>query len=148
LDGLHRLTDNADAMQASPAGGQDGFVSILPRMLSRVAYSSYAGGSSDDNVYGVAVRSEPKGARPLHSTAEDVYLFLITASLDLRVSPSAFQPTFGGGDGSLCGIPCDDYVMRFALPGDDSGAVHRGPPTKGARSRSGPLAGSEGGRRD
>jgi uncharacterized protein (TIGR03437 family) len=99
----------ADAIQRAFAGdgGQapyfqygDGFVTVIDPVASRLIFSSYFGGSEDDQFWGLAL----DGAGGLWATGN-------TLSTNFPVTPNAWQPTFGG------------YVPTY-LPKGDSLLVH------------------------
>jgi hypothetical protein len=73
-----------DAFQARNAGGFDLTVSQLDRR-GRLRFSSYLGGSGDDD----GAVSDGRGG---------LYLGGVTSSPDFPVTRDAFQPVFGGGD--------------------------------------------------
>jgi len=84
----------ADAIQPRFAGdgGQapyfvygDGFVSVIDPLASRLVFSSYFGGSEDDQFWGLAL----DGAGGLWATGN-------TLSSNFPVTPNASQPTFAG----------------------------------------------------
>jgi len=72
-------------LQGSLAGGFDAFVATLSPGGSSLVYSTYFGGSFDDRAYGIALGSDGSA----YVTGE-------TQSFNFPVSPTAFQPGFGG----------------------------------------------------
>ena len=77
-----------DAFQARNAGGFDLTVSQFDRD-GRLRFSSYLGGSGDDDNGGLGPASDGRG---------NFYSGGVTSSLDFPVTRDAFQPVFGGGD--------------------------------------------------
>ena len=74
-----------NALQASPGGGADAFVAKLNAAGSALVYSTYLGGSGDEQGSGIAVDS-----------SGNAYVTGNTSSLDFPVV-NAFQPAYGGG---------------------------------------------------
>src|SRR5262249_10371608 len=84
------VTDSADfpianPLQAHLAGGLDGFVTKLSATGTALVYSTYLGGSGDDNGFSIAVNDDG-----------DVYVTGKTASQDFPVA-NATQAAYGGG---------------------------------------------------
>ena len=77
-----------DAVQTSPGGSGDAFVSILDfsQQANPVVYSTYLGGSHSEVAYGIAA-----------DKAGSVYVTGYTLSGDFPVTPDAPQPDFGNG---------------------------------------------------
>jgi hypothetical protein len=79
-----------DAFQPSFGGGTfDAFVAKINPTGSGLVYSSYLGGSGDDNGFGIALDSLPNPSA--HATG-------FTASTDFPTTAGAFQTMFGGID--------------------------------------------------
>jgi hypothetical protein len=75
-------------------GGIDGFVAEINPTGSTLVYSTYLGGSSDDNGSGIAVDS-----------AGNAYVAGSTQSTDFPITPGAFQTS--------CAVPCLHYGDAF-----------------------------------
>jgi len=90
------------AAQTSGGVGGDAFVSKLNATGSGLAYSTYLGGSGSDSGSAIAIDS-----------SGNAYIVGSTSSSDFPVTPSAFQPTYGGG-----GYP-DAFVAKL----DPTGSV-------------------------
>jgi hypothetical protein len=89
-----------DAFQPANAGGFDLGIVQLDRN-GRLAFSSYLGGSGD----------EDNGAgAPGLDTHGNFYVSGVTSSTDFPVTPGAIQPTYGGGD-------IDGPLAKVTLPG-------------------------------
>ena len=71
--------------QAANAGGQDAFVTKLNPTASALTFSTYLGGSFDDQANSIAIDS-----------SGNVYIAGVTSSFDFPVSPTAFQSSIGG----------------------------------------------------
>jgi hypothetical protein len=77
----------ANAFQTTYGGGTyDVFVTKLIASGSNLVYSTYIGGSSDDEGYGIAVDG-----------SGNAYVTGLTKSTDYDVTSGAFQTTYGGG---------------------------------------------------
>ena len=72
--------------QAAYAGGGDAFMAKLNRHGTRLVYSTYLGGSGDDE--GGAIVLDSRG---------NVYVEGVTTSTNFPTTLNAFQPAFGGG---------------------------------------------------
>jgi hypothetical protein len=72
------------AFQTEYGGGQDGFVTKLDASGSKLVYSSYLGGSGQDQGSGIAV-----------DQSGDAFITGFTQSTNFPVSPSAFQAACG-----------------------------------------------------
>src|SRR6185436_1951570 len=76
----------ANALQATPGGGDDAFVTKLSPTGNALAFSTYLGGSDDDAGNGIGV----------HPTDATVYVAGSTRSSDFPTA-SAIQPQLAGG---------------------------------------------------
>jgi len=76
----------ATPFDSTLAGGSDAFVTKLNAIGSALLYSTYLGGSGDDQGSGIAV-----------DTAGNAFVTGSTNSLDFPLTTGAFQTTFGGG---------------------------------------------------
>ncbi|HET6225600.1 MAG TPA: PKD domain-containing protein [Bacteroidia bacterium] len=88
----------AGCLQASAGGGMDGVVFKMPGDLSKLTWSTYLGGSSDDGCYGLNI-----------DNALNVFVAGGTASSNFPVTPGSFKTTYGGGqsDGFISKIKSD-----------------------------------------
>jgi hypothetical protein len=77
-----------NAFQPANAGGLDLGIVQLDRN-GRLLFSSYLGGSGDD---------ENGGSAPALDQRGNIYAGGVTSSTDFPVTPGAIQPTYGGGD--------------------------------------------------
>src|SRR5205823_2744995 len=68
-------------------GGNDAFVTKLNPAGSALIYSTFLGGSSTEDSFGIAL-----------DTAGDAYVTGTTASADFPTSGGAFDTTYNGGD--------------------------------------------------
>lgn len=86
----------------------DAFVTKINATGTGLVYSTYLGGSSDDNAYGIALDS-----------SGSAYVSGYTASSDFPTTPGAFQTTFGGTTGGCNqGFPCGDaFVAKLNAAG-------------------------------
>jgi hypothetical protein len=75
------------AVQTSPGGDGDAFVSELNPTGSGLIYSTYIGGTGMDSGQGIAVDG-----------SGDAYVAGTTGSANFPVTTGAYQTTFGGGD--------------------------------------------------
>jgi hypothetical protein len=74
-----------NAFQLANAGGEDLGIVQLDRH-GRLLFSSYLGGSGDDN------------GTPALDRRGNIYVGGVTGSIDFPVTPDAIQPTYGGGE--------------------------------------------------
>lgn len=118
----------AGAMQSANAGQWDVLVSKLSANGASLLYSTYIGGTGDDEASGIAV-----------DTAGNIYIAGVTSSTDFPVS-NAFQATNAGGSdafvlkinasgtallySSYFGGAGADIGMSLALLGDGSNTVY------------------------
>jgi len=78
----------ANPVQAANAGGSDAFVTALNPVGNGLVYSSYLGGTGDDDGTGIALDSLPN---------PNAYVTGLTTSANFPTTSGAFQSTFGGG---------------------------------------------------
>jgi len=84
----------------------DAFVTKINATGSALIYSTYLGGSSDDDAYGIALDS-----------SGSAYISGYTASTDFPTTPGAFQTAFGGTTGGCNqGFPCGDAFVAKLNP--------------------------------
>ena len=86
------------AFQRANAGGVDAFVAEVSKDGSSLVYSTYLGGSGDEEGKGIAV----EGGR--------AYVAGFTGSTDFPATRGAFQPGYGGG-------PADAFVTELDKTG-------------------------------
>ena len=85
------------AFQTTFGGGvYDAFVTKLNPTGTALVYSTYLGGTGDENGTGIAVDS-----------AGDAFVTGVTSSTDFPTTPGAFQTSYGGGQ--------DAFVTKFAF---------------------------------
>jgi hypothetical protein len=84
-------------LQAQNAGFYDAFISVLNATGSSLAFSTYLGGSLDEEGYGIAL--DPSG---------NAYVTGGTFSLDFPITPGSYQPSYAGG-------PYDAFVAEVSL---------------------------------
>jgi hypothetical protein len=96
ITGYTSSTDLAivDPLQAANAGGYDAFLAKVNHAGRALVFSSYLGGSADDNLYGPW---QGDAGLAVHSTGK-VYLTGLTASRDFPTTPGALSTAFAGGD--------------------------------------------------
>ncbi len=84
----------------------DAFVTKINATGTALVYSTYLGGSSDDDAYGIALDS-----------SGSAYISGYTASTDFPTTPGAFQTAFGGTTGG-CNqfVPCGDAFVAKLDP--------------------------------
>jgi len=88
VTGSHDFPVTQNALQANFGGGNyDAFVARLDLKHSKLLYSSFFGGTGDDEDSGQGVSLDD---------ADNLYFTGDTTSSDLPTSAHAFQPTFGG----------------------------------------------------
>jgi hypothetical protein len=75
-----------NAVQPASGGANDAFVAKFSTSGSELEYSTYLGGSGDDNAARIAI-----------DTNGSAFVTGNTLSLDLATTPQAFQRAFGGG---------------------------------------------------
>jgi uncharacterized protein (TIGR03437 family) len=103
------LTANAVQSRLAGSGGSnlyfrfgDGFVSVIDPSSPKLVYSSYFGGSQDDELYGLAL----DGAGGVWATGS-------TLSLDLPVTSNATQRAYGGQRDPTIGTWGDSLLVHF-----------------------------------
>jgi hypothetical protein len=98
-------------LQPTNAGSSDAFVTKLNPSGSALVYSTYLGGSVDDQGDGIAVDS-----------SGDAYVAGSTDSTDFPITNGAFQPTFGGVlDAFVAKIGKPSVLVTLAPPKLDFG---------------------------
>ena len=90
----------AGAFQTTNGGGTDAFVTKLNAAGTALVYSTYLGGSGNDDGHGIAVDS-----------AGNAYVTGFTISTNFPTTPGAFQTTNSGGNG-------DAFVAKFRAVND------------------------------
>ncbi len=80
----------SDALQSTNAGGYDTTLTELSPDATKILYSTYLGGSGDDDVQG--------GGAIAVDASGNVHLAGETASANFPVTPDAFQGVFANGD--------------------------------------------------
>ena len=108
----------ADAFQPEFGGGEaDGFMTKLNPTGSDLVYSTYLGGSSTDQSYGIAV-----------DAAGNSYVTGETDSGNFPMTTGAFQPTFGGGfrDAFVAKIQFAIVVTIDIKPGSFPNSINLG----------------------
>lgn len=93
------------AMQPSFGGENilgDGFVAKLDPTGSSLVYSTYLGGSNDDEAVAIAV-----------DAFGDAYVAGATRSGNFPVTPGAFQSRYAGGDSNTFGAGGDGFVVEL-----------------------------------
>lgn len=111
------VTDSGDfptqgACFDSQAGADDGFQSVLSADGSSLPFSTFLGGSDDDQAAGVAV-----------TTTGEVYVGGHTASTDFPTTADAYAPDYSGGnsDGFLAKIESGVHVTETVVVGVPDG---------------------------
>jgi hypothetical protein len=84
-------------LQAQNAGFYDAFVSVLNAAGSSLAFSTYLGGSLDEEAWGIAL-----------DTSGNAYVTGGTFSLDFPVTSGSYQPSYAGG-------PYDAFISKVSL---------------------------------
>ena len=98
--------------QVNLGGGNDAFIAVLNAAGSGLVYSTYLGGSQDEQGEGIAVKGSV------------IYVVGSTGSGDLLVdlpTGSVLQSTFQGGGSST--TPTDGFVAKFDLSNANNNAV-------------------------
>lgn len=99
----------AEAVQPTPGGAIDGFVSKINAGGSALLYSTYLGGTEQDFVSSITVDATGKAS-----------VAGLTASPNFPVSPNAFQPVYAGagpqnaGDGFVAELNGQGSAILFA----------------------------------
>jgi len=111
IPGITVSTDfpvTADAFQSTNHGEVDGTVTELSADGSALLFSTYWGGSGNDQANGIAL-----------DVSGNLYVAGCTESSDFPTTPGAFQTTFHGGDGTLgfgvCSGPDDAFATKMAF---------------------------------
>jgi uncharacterized repeat protein (TIGR01451 family) len=84
----------------------DGFVTKLDPTGSSLLYSTFLGGSNDDEAVAIAVDG-----------FGNAYVAGATRSANFPVSPGAFQPRYAGGDSNVFGAGGDAFVVKLNASG-------------------------------
>jgi hypothetical protein len=91
-------------LQSSNGGGIDGFITEFNPAGSKPIFSTYWGGSGNDQIFGLTLDS-----------AGSIYVAGETQSDDFPTAGNAYQATYGGnGDG---------FISKFASPGANGSTV-------------------------
>src|SRR5579883_1594953 len=103
------LTANAVQRRFGGDGGQahffqfgDGFIALIDPVASKLVYSSFFGGSQDDQIWGIAL----DGSGGVWATGN-------TLSKDLPVTPGAFQPVNAGAGLDFSDLKGDSLLAHF-----------------------------------
>jgi hypothetical protein len=88
-----------DAFQSAKPGIENAFVTALNSDGSGLIYSTYLGGSSFDQGWGIAVRQRHREGQEDHEARRGVQVYVTgqTESPDFPITPNAFQPALAGG---------------------------------------------------
>jgi gliding motility-associated-like protein len=89
-----------NAFDNTLGGWQDAVVFKFDPNLTQLQWSTFVGGSNNDGGYGSYVGKN-----------DEVYITGGTRSSDFPMKPSAYNPTYGGGD-------CDGYIAKLSRNGD------------------------------
>jgi hypothetical protein len=101
-------TDSVDfpvtdgVVQPAFGGSSDGYVAKLSPGGSALLYSTYVGGSGDEELTGLRVD------RSGHAFAAGD-----SSSTDFPTTPGAFRTSNAGGKATVCGSPCDEVVVKL-----------------------------------
>jgi len=90
--------------QTTPGGGVDAFVTVLNPTGSGLIYSTFLGGSGNDEGLTIAVDSSSSGK---------AYVTGVTGSSGFPTTSGALQTTFGGGNTNPGGGDTDAFVAKF-----------------------------------
>jgi hypothetical protein len=85
-----------DAIQESPGGAADGFLAVLDAAGASLAFCTFLGGGSDDQIVGIGV--DDTGIPTVAG---------VTSSASFMTTPGAFQRSFGRGS--------DAFLTKIAL---------------------------------
>jgi hypothetical protein len=100
----------ANATQATLKGGNDAFVSEINATGSQLLFSTYLGGSlNEDSTSGLSNVS-PIGAIAVDSAGATIYVAGNTGSTDFPATNGAYQTNFGGGT-------FDAFVAKYSQTG-------------------------------
>jgi hypothetical protein len=105
ITGQTNSTDfpKASATQATLGGGEDAFVSEISASGSSLTFSTYLGGSLDENTF---LGTSPIGSIAVDSAGANIYVAGNTASSPFPVTTGAAQTTYGGNT--------DAFVAKYA----------------------------------
>jgi hypothetical protein len=95
------------ALQRVRSGGLDAFVVKLNAAGTALIYSTYLGGSSQDEAKGIAV-----------DTRGQIYVTGSTSSNDFPTTPNTLQPVFGSTPVSEHWTPSDAFVAKLSAAGN------------------------------
>jgi hypothetical protein len=95
------------AFQTTSRGSAESFVTKLDPTGSALVYSTYLGGTGQDNGAGIA------GAGIAVDTSGHAYVTGTTASADFPTTTGALQPAFAGPGATIDGIGGDAFVTKF-----------------------------------
>lgn len=101
-----------NALQSQSGGGSDAFVTELNPSGSAFVFSTYLGGSQNDEAYGLVL-----------DASGNIYLAGSTQSSDFPTTPNVFQTLYGGaGDGFLTKLGAGGAVIVYSTFIGGSGA--------------------------
>lgn len=112
----------ANALQGANAGGADAFISKLNATGSALIYSTYLGGSGDENVVFPNLTSVRGGYLALDA-AGNVTVTGVTTSTNFPTTPNAFQPLQAGlGDVFVATLNATGSALTYStyLGGSDT----------------------------
>ncbi|MEE8583479.1 MAG: SBBP repeat-containing protein [Acidobacteriota bacterium] len=109
LAGNTRSTDfpTLDPSQGANAGGLDGFLTLAGQEL---LFSTYLGGSGDDQIAALALDSRQR----LLTVGE-------TSSSDFPLTPNALRDALSGASDGFLAVVSPTFILNFAQFGDGSG---------------------------
>jgi hypothetical protein len=96
------------AFQPTLKGGNDGYVAKLSPDGSTLIYSTFLGGSGDENLNSLQI-----------DAAGNAFVAGDTFSVDFPTTPRAYQPSNAGGQGTQCphhGLACNDEFVAKLNP--------------------------------
>ncbi len=100
------------AFQSTLQGGFDVFVTELSAAGTALVYSTYLGGSGDDNSTGIAANN-----------ASSIYVTGDTASVDFPTTPGVFQTTLNGSANAFVSLLSATPQISVTPPSFDFGSV-------------------------